>query len=750
MVSTFGRARARALGALVLVLGVLLGTAQPGAAADLRAPRPRGAAEGTKVTYEDDAFARIGHEFRLSLSAANRRDAFDEWTNVAVALLDPGSLSRAQLTELLDLKPDRVGPVSTYTMVDLASMEDYMTADDYQRLKAKGVRQLLALRAMNLRGGSLHSEEYIKNRLNEHWRNRFRITEVPKALAWYSDRRPCRECAKIIEEDTPVTFAEEYDLTPAELAQQRRELSATDSITDNDARLAARKEINAKYKAQKDGRNSAAAAGLKKSFVRANDRVERRSAEINAKASSAFSATKPSCRPAKPEPRRSQAPGLPAQGFMRPVALVRGDVCPRQPSADAKPASGLGQALSLPGGAPGGIDFSSLELRYLSDPGDGSGLQYSFSAQRDPLKGDSRASTGLTVADQTSDAFFVWLALNPSAFWVNLNPNEPHRIVDAKLGRTDAGRIMLEADLQMKKSVGKLLHPDSETGRTFWDRISGSCMSQRVWILPSPATVRQDGDKLYIIDAPLDVRMETQYLAQKGQASAVSCAQQDKAAEKHNEELFRSLILPKLKEAINTGPEYADVRRVYLARVAAEWYRDLSRTRHTTYGDLIGKGDIDNWRTRTDWKPTDTFEKFVDSYTKGEFKVTHNTTSGDTTYVRTYTYGGVDLTRVPFTKVSGDRFRTEHAALSKDIDKSLTSPAAGEGDKAVWLGAPTPLQASGDAPDDGPSARRTALRLLPALLVPIAALLWWRRRRLSTSATASPLRRAAAPHRRNQ
>ncbi|OEJ62284.1 hypothetical protein BGM19_33965 [Streptomyces agglomeratus] len=400
--------------------------------------------------------------------------------------------------------------------------------------------------------------------------------------------------------------------------------------------------------------------------------------------------------------------------------------------------------LAEPGMDPGGIDFSSMELRYLSDPGDGSGLQYSFSAGRDPKKGDARTSTGLTAADQASDAFFVWLSLHPSSFWVNLKPNEPDRIVDSRLGRTDAGRIMLQADLRMKKTVAKLIHPDAATGREFWNRVSGACMSFRTWILSAPASVHKNGDKLYILDAPLDVKMEAQYQQKTGASKAASCPQQDKAAEDRNERLFRSLILPKLKHSINTAPEYAELRRVYLARVAAEWYRELSRTKPTTYRDLVDKGDITPWQTESDWKPTDTFDQYVRSHTKGEFKVSKRTTSGNKIYVRTYSYGGVDLTRIPLRKVSDDRFAAQHAGLAKDIDQSLNAPRPASGG-TVLLGAPTPRQAAGLGPSEEPtSPAALALRLLPVLLLPLAALLWWRRRRLSDSASASPLRRAAA------
>jgi len=417
--------------------------------------------------------------------------------------------------------------------------------------------------------------------------------------------------------------------------------------------------------------------------------------------------------------------------------------------------TGLGKALAEPPSeTTGGIDFSSLQLRYLADPGDGSGLQHAFRAAVNDSDGDLRPSSGLAAATQTSDAFFVWLSLHPHTFWVNLSPDEPDRIVDDQLGRTDAGRVLLEADLQMKKTVGKLIHPHTPLGKRYWDGIRGGCVTARNWIVPAPATVYQDGDKLYILDAPLDVKTETDDGAAPGNtADAPTCPRQDQATEDHNEHLDRTLVLPRLREAINTAPEYAALRRVYLSRVAAEWYRELSMRKGTTYGELMDSGDITEWRLTDSWKPRDTFDAFVDSYRKGEFKVTDRTTSGGTTYVRRYVYGGVDFTSVPVRKLSEEKFGTEFATLPANVDRSLRAPSVTGRDDTVWLGAPTPRQAvAGLGPAEKPvSAGTWAIRLLSALLVPFALLLWRRRRRLNTR-SASPLRRAATsggPRRRS-
>ncbi|MFB7596133.1 hypothetical protein [Streptomyces sp. NPDC056160] len=349
-------------------------------------------------------------------------------------------------------------------------------------------------------------------------------------------------------------------------------------------------------------------------------------------------------------------------------------------------AGGLAKGLAAPERTPGGIDFSQLELRYLADPGPGAdGLRYAFKAPSATSRG-STALTGLGHATQASDSFFTWLELDPSTFWVNLNPNEPDRIVDARLGRTDAGRVLLQADLALKKTTGKLIHPDTPLGTEFWRSLSGDCMSFRTWIVPASATVYTKGDELYILKSPLNVQMETQYLKQHGGSSALSCPRQSQTVQDRNEALFRRLILPRVVEAVNTAPEYADLRRVYLSRVAAEWYRGLSLRTRTTYSGLIGKGDIDAYATHEDWKPVDTFNAYVRSYTKGEFKVTHRTREGDTLYTRTYVYGGVDFSRVPVTSVSDAQLEASSPSLTRDVSRSIEAPATDTGKGQVWLG----------------------------------------------------------------
>jgi len=378
----------------------------------------------------------------------------------------------------------------------------------------------------------------------------------------------------------------------------------------------------------------------------------------------------------------------------RPEGLPRGGIPTEQLSMfgvpGTAPAAGpLAASLSPTSEAPGGIDFSSLELRYLADSGSGGnqGLRYAFAALA--ATGDQDPAVGLRAAQQASDSFFVWLGLPPSKFWVNLNPNEPDRIVDAQLGRTDAGRVLLEADLQMKKTVGQLIHPDTPLGAQFWEALDlggGSCYSFRNWIVPGPATIRSDHGALYILDAPLLVKSESDYVELRGDNSRqTACPPQQQSAEQHNEELFQALILPQLEQAVNEAPEYADLRRIYLSRIAAEWYRERSAQERTPFAGLVDRANITPWVSQEPWSPRDVFDRYVDSYTNGEFNITHQTQDGNVIETRTYIYGGVDFADVPFRAVSADRFHSQWPDLPITVERAFDQPTIDQ-EGTVWLG----------------------------------------------------------------
>lgn len=357
---------------------------------------------------------------------------------------------------------------------------------------------------------------------------------------------------------------------------------------------------------------------------------------------------------------------------------------------------------------PGGIDFASLELRYLADIEPGQGANYAMQARVSP---DGNISgSGAEATQQASDAFFVWLALPPSSFTVNLNPTKPEDILDAQFARTDAGRILLDADLRLKKTTAALIHPDTDLGGRFWDALqfaSGTrrCSSFRTWIHPGTATVRATARELHILEAPLAVSMEAAYLHPDAAAAQgqTACPEQERGIERHNEEVFRTTILPRISEAVNQGAEYQDLRRVYLSRVAAEWVRERSAQQKTAYSGIIDSGDVGRWTARQPWSPQEIYGQYVKSYSEKEFRVTRKTQLANAVETRIRSFGGVDFTEVPRIDVGEAVFRARWSDLSATVDKSLNEIVPGVDGQHLWLGGgtkePPDDQASG-APED--------------------------------------------------
>jgi uncharacterized repeat protein (TIGR01451 family) len=357
----------------------------------------------------------------------------------------------------------------------------------------------------------------------------------------------------------------------------------------------------------------------------------------------------------------------------------------------AKPPTGpLADALARPGARPGGIDFSTLELRYVSDKGPkGGGISYSLAGT--PSQGPSDPNAGLAAAKRSSDAFFAWLALPPSSFWVNLKPHEADSIIDPQFAKTDAGHVMLDADLRLKHILWPPTHPDTPTGAEFWRRIdamygndktkSSMCAAFRVWVEAAPATVRESAGELHIIDAPLAVKMEA-IAPPPGEAG---CPADDPVPDEAKVQVFQEVIAPEMTRVVNTSPEYAELRRVYLSRVAAEWVRSRA-DRTTPLGKIIDSNAVDPWAANPPWNPMDIFNQYLHQYRNPDYSYTRTFEQDGQTLTMTYAMGGVDFSKTPRQNVSKQDFKARYGERAKQTRKSLEAPAS-DADGRVWLGA---------------------------------------------------------------
>jgi hypothetical protein len=328
---------------------------------------------------------------------------------------------------------------------------------------------------------------------------------------------------------------------------------------------------------------------------------------------------------------------------------------------------------------PGGVDFSTLDLSYVGQTSGGS-LRYAFSAKNTDQDTEPGYG-GKEKAQLISDAFFTWLALTPDHFWVNLNPDDPNTVMKAPFDRTDAGRVLLQADLNMKRDFGRTEDPKTDAGKAFWygiSRIDGApCMnSTRNWIVPKQARVRVQDDGVYILDSPLEIKTVAQNYSTPGPGGGKVC-DLTKAQIDHNMSVYRSTILPIVEKKVNEDPEYADLRRVYKARIGAEYVRQTVAKDPKAFGGafdrIINSDDVTKWPLRganSHWDKTTVWREMRKSYTEGDFS--YQLPVGGKVYI--YTVGGVDFSKQPQQKITQASFHAQKPNLD-DVTRHVKSQA---------------------------------------------------------------------------
>lgn len=363
---------------------------------------------------------------------------------------------------------------------------------------------------------------------------------------------------------------------------------------------------------------------------------------------------------------------------------------------------------------PGGIDWTSLELRYVSEDPGTQGFDYSFSAAALP-EGAAPSYGGEATLDLSSDALFTWLALDREQFWVNLNPDQPDTIIDEQFARTEAGRVLLESDFELKSTLYGHMDPETDSGAEFFGSLEPGprgelCWgSWRMWVEPLPASVREDGDQLYILDAPLRVQMEP-FEVEAPSGPGPSCEElvpQD-VLERNTRRLIDSMV-PLIEQDVNTAPEYADLRRVYTARIAAEWLRQRDAVRPGAFHDVIDSGDVSAWPVREGWDPQDVYDAFLEARRTVQFRYEYE--FGDQPYYLDVT-GGIEFPDAPRDPVSAAEFEREHPTLPRTVagakhEAVADRDVAQDAEPTAWLGGGTLPEPEPEAPAPSPTPEPT-------------------------------------------
>lgn len=256
--------------------------------------------------------------------------------------------------------------------------------------------------------------------------------------------------------------------------------------------------------------------------------------------------------------------------------------------------------------------------------------------------------------------FLVGLSLPNESFWVNLRPDSPEDILDCLLETTDLGRVLLEADLQLKKDTSLATHPQTPEGKEYWRRLYQKAEElfgsenitiptlTRPWIVPGEIIIRETPTSAYIYKATLKVMLEEDYLKSQdsGFKSQVEYSFKDprlKLLNEYSTQLFKELILPKLNQKVNSSKDYASLRQVFYSLILAQWFKERFQTQPNPYSHLINQKDLTGLTSKVPWSKTTFYDSYKKSFSEGEYnlKIPTHTPYGQS--IRSYVSGGIRI-----------------------------------------------------------------------------------------------------------
>src|SRR3989339_750127 len=299
-------------------------------------------------------------------------------------------------------------------------------------------------------------------------------------------------------------------------------------------------------------------------------------------------------------------------------------------------------------------DIKSNDFKLLLDQGD-TKLPNSLNSLTPQLQ---------AATQELFNYFLIGLSLPNDKFWVNLRPDAPEQIIDPELEKTDMGRIMLAADLQLKKDTAGLTSPQNPEGKEYWDKLyhrAGELFGTenitiptitRPWIVPGEVIIRESQDSSYIYKVNLKVMLEQDYLTSSGGSrTAPTSDPRLKELNQYSTQLIRELILPKLTQKVNSSKDYANLRQVYFSLILARWFKETYKGRFSGGNSLlertvpmtklIDSGDLTNLTSKQAWDKTTYFNAYQKSFQEGEYNLSKPVYTPTGQVIRRYMSGGI-------------------------------------------------------------------------------------------------------------
>jgi len=260
--------------------------------------------------------------------------------------------------------------------------------------------------------------------------------------------------------------------------------------------------------------------------------------------------------------------------------------------------------------------------------------------------------------------FLVGLTLNNESFWVNLRPDAEDQIIDSYLVQTDVGRIMLEADLQLKKDTAKFTSPETPEGKEYWNRLYKKAEElfgydnvsiptlTRPWIVPGEIIIHETDSSAYVYKATLKVMLEQDYLKDSSVYNFKDA--RSKALNDYSSELIRELIIPKLTKEVNSSKRYANIRQVYYSLILSRWFKNKFADKKglspqgtvPNFIDRINTLNLTGLTSKEAWSKTTYFKEYQKSFQQGEYNIKEPVYTPTGQVIRSYFSGGMALQNI--------------------------------------------------------------------------------------------------------
>ncbi len=289
------------------------------------------------------------------------------------------------------------------------------------------------------------------------------------------------------------------------------------------------------------------------------------------------------------------------------------------------PALAQGIPLSGPSILTAGVSFQPVLLKGLSvDPLNP--LKFDFFI--DPARIDLAPEDFNREATKLIKYFLASLTVPEKDMWVNLSPYEKNRIIPEKFGVTEMGRDLLAQDYILKQLTASLMYPESETGKTFWDRVRAKVRKQygktdiptdtfnKIWIVPEKAVVYEHAGSAFVVENRLKVMMEEDYLARS--SASVVHREEPRATNFELQTILRELIIPEIEKEVNEGKHFASLRQMANAMVLATWYK--KRLRDSLLGQVyVDQNKIKGIDLEDKQAKEKIYEQYVETFKKGVY-----------------------------------------------------------------------------------------------------------------------------------